>query len=50
MTEPAWTATEWSAFGAVLSGAGTVIGAVAVIVAAKLGANTFKRWRELNAF
>lgn len=41
-----WTATEWSAFGGVLSGAGTVIGAVAVIVAAKLGSSTFKSWRE----
>jgi hypothetical protein len=46
MTEPIWTATEWSALGAVLSGAGTVIGAVAVIVAAKLGSSTFKSWRE----
>ncbi len=42
----AWTATEWSAFGGVLSGVGTVIGAVAVIVAANLGSSTFKSWRE----
>jgi hypothetical protein len=41
----AWTATEWSALGSVLAGAGTVIGAIAVIVAAKLGSETFKDWR-----
>lgn len=41
-----WTATEWTALGSVLSGAGTVIGAVAVIIAAKLGSDTFHDWRQ----
>lgn len=46
MTEPTWTATEWSALGAVLSGAGTVIGALAVIGAAWFASNTFDEWRK----
>lgn len=41
-----WTSIEWTAFGAVLSGAGTVIGAVAVIGAAWLASNTFEGWRK----
>lgn len=46
MTEPVWTATEWSALGAVLSGAGTIIGALAVIGAAWFASNTFDGWRR----
>jgi hypothetical protein len=46
MAEPVWTATEWAAFGGVLSGVGTVIGALAVIVAAVLGSRTFETWRR----
>lgn len=41
-----WTSIEWAALGAVLSGAGTVIGAVAVIGAAWLASNTFEGWRK----
>lgn len=41
-----WTAVEWSAFGTALSGAGTVVGAVAVIVAALVGSRTFESWRK----
>ena len=46
MTELGWTATEWTALGDVLSGIGTVIGALAVIVAALLASNTFDGWRK----
>ncbi|WP_119306990.1 hypothetical protein [Cohaesibacter haloalkalitolerans] len=46
MMEPAWTATEWAALGDVLSGVGTVIGALAVIGAAYLASNTFDSWRK----
>lgn len=46
MTEPVWTAAEWAALGAVLSGAGTIIGALAVIGAAYLGSRTFEGWRK----
>jgi hypothetical protein len=46
MAEPVWTATEWTALGDVLSGAGTVIGALAVIGAAVLASNTFDSWRR----
>ncbi len=41
-----WTSIEWTALGAVLSGAGTVIGALAVIGAAYLGSRTFDSWRR----
>ena len=40
-----WTSIEWTALGSVLSGAGTVIGAVAVIGAAWFASNTFESWR-----
>ena len=40
-----WTATEWTALGNVLSGAGAIVGAVAVIAAAWFGASTFNSWR-----
>lgn len=46
MTETVWTATEWTALGAVLSGTGTVIGALAVIGAAWFASNTFDGWRR----
>lgn len=46
MAEPVWTATEWAAFGGVLSGVGTVIGALAVIGAAWFASNTFESWRK----
>jgi hypothetical protein len=40
------TAIDWAATGAMLSGEGTIIGAVAVIVAAVIGGTTFKSWRR----
>jgi hypothetical protein len=46
MAEPVWTATEWAALGGVLSGVGTVIGALAVIGAAWFASNTFEGWRK----
>jgi hypothetical protein len=46
MTEFGWTATEWTALGDVLSGIGTVIGALSVIGAAWLASNTFDDWRK----
>ncbi len=42
----AWTATEWTALGSFLSGAGTIIGALAVIGAAWFGSRTFESWRK----
>ena len=41
-----WTSTEWTAFGGVLSGIGTIVGAFAVIGAAILGSRTFENWRR----
>jgi hypothetical protein len=46
MAGTGWTAIEWTAFGGVLSGAGTVIGALAVIGAAWFGSRTFESWRR----
>ncbi len=46
MAETSWTAVEWTALGGVLSGAGTIIGALAVIGAAYLGSRTFEGWRK----
>jgi hypothetical protein len=46
MAGTGWTAIEWTAFGGVLSGAGTVIGALAVIGAAWFGSRTFESWRK----
>lgn len=46
MAVAVWTATEWSALGGVLSGVGTIVGAVAVIIAAVLGSRTFETWRK----
>lgn len=46
MADPSWTSTEWTALGSVLSGAGTVIGALAVIGAAWFGSRTFESWRK----
>jgi hypothetical protein len=46
LAETSWTAVEWSALGGVLSGAGTIIGALAVIGAAYLGSRTFEGWRK----
>ena len=37
---------DWAATGTMLQGIGTVIGGVAVIVAAFIGGNTFKSWRQ----
>lgn len=37
---------DWAATGTMLQGIGTVIGAIAVIVAAFIGGNTFKSWRQ----
>lgn len=42
----AWTAADWDAFGSVLSGGGTLLGAVAVIWAARLASNTYEGWRK----
>ncbi|MBK5923071.1 hypothetical protein CCR90_04605 [Rhodovulum sulfidophilum] len=41
-----WTHADWSALGNVLSGIGTIVGAIAVIWAARLGSGTFESWRE----
>lgn len=41
-----WTHADWSALGSVLSGIGTIVGAFAVIWAARLGSGTFESWRE----
>lgn len=38
--------TDWSATGSMLSGIGTLVGAGAVIYAARKGADTFKQWRK----
>jgi len=37
---------DWQATGAMLQGLGTLLGAGAVLVAAKLGANTFRSWKR----
>lgn len=37
---------DWSATGSMLSGIGTIVGALAVIYAAHKGSQTFKQWRE----
>ncbi|ATE64125.1 hypothetical protein [Rhizorhabdus dicambivorans] len=39
-------ATDWAATGQMLSGVGTVLGALAVIYAAKVGADTFSSWKR----
>lgn len=41
-----WTSTEWSAVGSLLSGVGTIVGAISVLVAAWLASNTFEGWRR----
>lgn len=41
-----WTHVEWTALGSVLSGAGTLAGACAVIAAAVVGSRTFDSWRR----
>lgn len=47
MTETCWmTGIDWSAVGSVLQGVGTLTGAIAVIVAAKVGSSTFDNWRQ----
>lgn len=43
-----WNVDQWTALGSVLSGIGTVVGAVAVIVAAIYGSRTFDSWRAQN--
>lgn len=40
------TTVDWAATGTMLQGIGTVIGGIAVIVAAFIGGNTFKSWRQ----
>ncbi|MEG3093347.1 hypothetical protein [Sphingomonas sp. PB1R3] len=40
------TVTDWAATGAMLQGIGTLIGAIAVIAAAIIGANTFDKWKQ----
>jgi len=41
---------DWSATGTMLQGIGTIIGAVAVIIAAVVGNNTFNSWRQQQLF
>lgn len=43
---PYASSVDWLAVGSVLQGAGTVVGAIAVIIAAKLGSSTFENWRR----
>ena len=40
------TSIDWAATGAMLQGWGTLVGAITVLVAAIIGANTFARWRQ----
>lgn len=40
------TTIDWAATGTMLQGIGTIIGGIAVIVAAFIGSNTFKSWRQ----
>ncbi len=40
------TTIDWAATGTMLQGIGTIIGGVAVIVAAFIGGNTFESWRQ----
>jgi hypothetical protein len=37
---------DWAATGAMLQGEGTLLGAGAVLIAAFVGANTFRSWRK----
>ena len=37
---------DWAATGSMLQGIGTLTGAGAVLIAAGIGANTFKRWKQ----
>jgi len=47
MTLPTCASTiDWAASGAMLSGAGTLLGAAAIMFAAIIGGNTFKSWRR----
>jgi hypothetical protein len=46
MANPSWTSIEWTALGAVLAGAGTVLGALTIIAAAWFGSRTFESWRR----
>ena len=39
---------DWAATGAMLSGEGTLLGAVAIIIAAVIGGTSFKSWRRQN--
>jgi hypothetical protein len=41
-----WKTIDWAATGTMLQGIGAVIGAIAVIVAAIVGRNTFQAWRR----
>lgn len=41
-----WTVIEYTALGSVLSGVGSILGAIAIIAAAWLASNTFKGWRR----
>lgn len=40
------TTIDWAATGDMLSGIGTVVGALAVIVAAVIGSRTFDNWKR----
>jgi hypothetical protein len=40
------SAFDWQATGSMLQGLGTLLGALAVLIAAKLGANTFQSWKR----
>lgn len=41
-----WDAAVLSAVGSLLQGAGTIAGVVAVVIAARIGSNTFKSWKR----
>lgn len=40
------TCFDWAGFGSLLSGVGTIIGALAVIITAIVGSRTFEGWRK----
>ena len=45
-TERCISQIDWSATGAMAQGLGTLLGAITVLVAAIIGANTFSKWRK----
>ena len=41
---------DWAATGAMLQGVGSILGGVAIIIAAYLGSNTYNNWRKQKLF